>query len=213
MDLNGDWCTKRCNRNVFHLTIWCVASAVISLGYFDTILNGAYDIKNQCTGNDCEIIKALMKGTNEMSFPLYIRKMFEQFVLRKESIYIDLQGLHWHYKPFIALLISSKCYNLVRFSFIAAMFNQCHMITVKMLMYDSVSKTYIAEFLQDIERINAFKCKPKLTTIRLEMFRINVNQTKWKEFEAAMNALHCTLKLTGRGNEGYQELIILLHYK
>lgn len=236
---------------------------LISLGYFDAILDGAYEIKNKCTTSDFETIDNLIQqlmitstddptantttnnnmlsvingakysilppspptpndadpeiddhiGNNIVMYPVYITEMFKQFVVRKESIYIDLQGLNWHYKSFISLLISPKCNNLVKFSFLATLFVNLSKITVKMLLFDSVSKSYIAALIEDIIKLNELKVKNKhkLKIIKLELIRVNVNSAKWKEFETTMNSLNCNINLIGKGHEGYKELLITLN--
>ena len=150
---------------------------------------------------------------DDVIYPVYITEMFKQFVFRKKDIYIDLQGLNWHYKSFISLLISPKCNNLVKFSFLATLFINVTKITVKMLMFDSVSKSYIAALIEDVIKLNQLKIKTKhkLKIIKLELIRVNVNSAKWKEFETTMDSLNCKINLIGKGNEGYKELLITLN--
>ena len=130
---------------------------------------------------------------------------------RKEVIYIDLQGLNWYYKPFLSLIVDRGTSNLVKFSFMATLFVNIKRITVKMLMFDSVSKKYLTALIQDISKLNQLQNKHKLKDIKMELIRVNVNKSKWKEFETTMNSLNCILQLTGKGNEGYKELLIKLN--
>lgn len=130
---------------------------------------------------------------------------------RKEDIYIDLQGLNWYYKPFLSLIVDRGTSNLVKFSFMATLFVNIKRITVKMLMFDSVSKKYLTALIQDISKLNQLQNKHKLRDIKMELIRVNVNKSKWKEFETTMNSLNCILQLTGKGNEGYKELLIKLN--
>jgi len=190
-----------------------------TLCYFDTVLCGASDIKNKCNEGDYERIRHLVHqcknndndNNNAAIYPLYIREMFKQFVMTKERIHLDLQSLHWHYKPFVPLIVCTKIKNnLVNFLYLASLFVKVREITVKMVMFGSISESYIKGLLEQIKQLKIVKQSHNLHMIKLELIEKNVNEHNWKQFETNMKELGCSLQLIGKGREGLNELIITL---